>query len=131
MRYCAFCKRMNAGRYHHCQYCGRTFGVRICRHCREVNSREALVCKNCGSAELSETSGPLPYWMVLLKFLSGILIFVLIMGIINNLEFLLSLFVILGFFYLGFLCIPPAVRKILKGIFRYFRTLIMGKRNKR
>lgn len=102
--------------------------MRICRRCREINSREALVCGKCGSSELSETSGPLPSWMVLLKFFPGVLIFVFITAIIRHPGFLLSLLIVIGFFYLVFLCIPPEGRKVLKWVFRHLRILIMGKR---
>ncbi len=129
MRYCAFCKRMNAGRPLYCQFCGRTFEVRICRHCRQANPREALVCRNCGSAELSEISGSLPSWMDFLNVLFWIFIITLIIGIIRNVEFLLPLLIILALLALGFLYMPPAIRKLLKGILRYFWILIIGRRN--
>ena len=131
MRYCAFCKRINPGQPVHCQFCGRTFGVRICSHCREINPREALACRNCGNPELSETSGSLPFWLGFLNVLFGILILTLIIGLIRNLEFLLSLSVILGLLGLGFLFTPPAIRKVLKMIFKYFWILIKGRRNTR
>lgn len=131
MKYCSFCKRISPGQPVHCQYCGRTFGVRICHHCREANPREALVCRNCGSAELSETSKPLPYWMVFIKVLFWIFILTLIIGIIRNLELLLTLFVVLGLLGFGFLFIPPVVRKVLNMILKYFWILIIGRRNTR
>lgn len=131
MRYCAFCRRISPGRPAHCQYCGRTFGVRICSHCREINPREALACRRCGSSELSETSGPLPHWLVFLKILRGILIFILMIGLIRNLEFLLNLLIIVGLLCLGFLCAPPIARRILKRIFRYFWIAVSGKRNRK
>lgn len=128
MRYCAFCKRINPGQPVHCQYCGRTFGVRICRRCRQANPREALVCRKCGSAELSETASPLPSWMVFIKVLFWIFILTLIIGIIRSLELLLPLFVIIGLLGLGFFFIPPVIRKLLKRIFGYlWRVVIIGK----
>ncbi len=131
MKYCAFCKRLNPGQPVHCQYCGRTFGVRICRRCRQPNPREALVCRNCGSAELSEISGSLPSWMDFFNVLFWIFIITLIIGIIRNVEFLLPLLVVLGLLVLGFLYMPPAMIKPLKEILRYFRILIIGRRNTR
>lgn len=131
MKYCAFCKRINPGRPLYCQFCGRTFGARICRRCRQANPREALVCRNCGSAELSETSKLLPSWMVFIKVLFWIFILTLIIGIIRSLELLLPLFVIIGLLGLGFFFMPPAMRKVLKGILKYFWILIIGRRNTR
>ena len=129
MRYCSFCRRISPGKPTYCQYCRRTFGVRVCSHCHEVNSIEALACRHCGSPELSEPSGPLPFWIFFLNVLLGSLLLTLIIGLIANLRLLLPLLVILGFLYLGFICMPPAIRKALQGIIRYFWMLIIGKRN--
>ncbi len=131
MKYCAFCKRINPARPTYCQYCGRTFGIRICRHCREVNPREALVCQNCGSNELSETSGSLPFWIDFIKVLCWIFIFTLIIGFIRNLELLLPLFVVFGLLGIGFFIMPSAIRKALKMTLKYFWILIRGRRNTR
>ena len=122
MRYCAFCRRISPGRPTYCQYCARTFWVKICSHCREVNPNEALICRNCGSPELSEPSGSLPSWLVFLVILFWILILILIVGLIKNLAVLLPLFVILGLLYMGFLCTPPVARNIVKRILKYLWT---------
>lgn len=122
MKYCAFCKRINPGKPTHCQYCGRTFGVRICRHCRQANPRMALVCRNCGGNELSEPSGSLPFRMDFLNILFWISVLTLIIGIIRSLELLLPLLVILGLLCLGFFFMPSAIiRKALKMMLKYFR----------
>jgi len=131
MKYCSFCKRISPGQPVYCQFCGRTFGVRICHHCRQANPREALACRNCGSPELSETSGSLPFWPGFLNILIGIFILALIIGLIRNLEFLLSLSVILGLLGLGFFFMPSATRKLLKIMFKYFWILIIDRRNTR
>jgi|CXWL01.1.fsa_nt_gi RNA polymerase subunit RPABC4/transcription elongation factor Spt4 len=126
MKYCVFCKRINPGRPVHCQYCGRTFGSRICRHCREANPPEALTCRNCGSTELSETSGPIPLWPVLLniKFVLWIFAFILIVELIKNLDILLSFLIIGVLWGVGFLFMPQSMKKIVNRIFKYFWNLI-------
>jgi len=132
MKYCVFCRRMNPGRPTYCQFCGRTFWVKICSHCREVNPSHALVCRNCGSAELSEISGSIPRWLVFLNILCGILALTLIIGLIRNLELLLPLFVVIGILCLSFLFMPPIIRKLLKKGFGYlWRVVIIGRRNTR
>ena len=132
MRYCAFCRRMNPGKPTYCQFCGRTFWVKICSHCREVNPTQALVCRNCGSAELSRPSGALPSWIVFLSILCGVLALTLIIGLIRNLVALLPLFVVIGLLCLGFLFIPPVIRKLLKQAFGWlWRVVIIGNRNRR
>ncbi len=132
MRYCGFCKRMNPDKPLYCQFCGRTFGVKVCKHCREVNPLEALRCRKCGSSELSDPSGPSPSWPVYLNVLCGILAFILIIGLIRNLELLLPLFVVIGLLCLGFLFMPPIIRKLLQRVLGYlWGVVITGKRNRR
>ena len=129
MKYCAFCKRMNPGRPTHCQYCGRTFGVRVCHHCREANPYEALTCRNCGSAELSETSGLVPFWTYLfnIKFLIWIFAFIFIVGLIKNIDLLLSLLIIVALWSVGFSFMPQLMKKIFNKIFRYFWKFLRRK----
>lgn len=126
MKYCAFYKRINPGTPVHCQYCGRTFGSRICRHCREANPREALTCRNCGSAELSETSGPLPLWIDFLniKLMLWTFAFILIVGLIKNIDILFSFLIIGGLWGMGFHFMPIAMKKVLNRILKYLWNLI-------
>ena len=132
MRYCAFCRRISPGKPIHCQYCGRTFGAKICKHCREVNRREALCCRKCGSSELSDPSGSNPSWLVSLNVLFGVLALTLIIGFIRNLELLLPLFVVIGLLCLGFTFMPPIIRQLLKKALGYlWGSVITGKGNRR
>jgi len=132
MKYCGFCQRFNVGQPVYCRYCRHTFGVRICSHCHEVSPPEAQACGHCGSAELSEiSSGKTSRWLALLGFLPKVLLFILVIGIIRNIEILLSLFVIFGFFYLGYLCMPSAIRGIIKRILNGLWIAISGKGNRR
>lgn len=123
---------MNPDKPLYCQFCGRTFGVKICKRCREVNPREALCCRKCGSSELSDPSGPGPSWPVCLNVLGGILVLALIIGLIRNLELLLSLFIVIGLLCLGFVFMPPIIRKLLQRALGYlWGAVITGKRNRR
>lgn len=132
MRYCAFCKRMNPDKPLYCQFCGRTFGVKICKHCREANPHEALCCRKCGCNELSDPSGPSPSWLAYLNVLCGILALTLIMGLIRSLELLLPLFGVIGLLCLGFVFMPSIIRKLLKGVLGYlWEVVITGKKNRR
>ena len=132
MKYCAHCKRINPGSPIYCQYCGRTFWVRICRRCREANPREALTCRNCGNAELSETSGWVPLWMYSLKPL--LLVFVLVVvltlisGLIKDIELWIPLLIICGLWGVGFYLMPPAMRKVPRMVLRYFWKFIRKNR---
>lgn len=88
------------------------------------------MCRKCGSSELSETSGPIPYWLVFPKVLFGILILALFAELIQNLAFVLSLFVILGLLCLGLFLLPPVIKKPLQKVLKYLWMKVIGKRNK-
>jgi hypothetical protein len=49
-----------------CHYCGRTWHVRLCRSGHE-NPPDAQFCGTCGSADLTETAGPVPIWVWLIR----------------------------------------------------------------
>ncbi len=52
MRYCNHCHRMTAGQPLFCNYCGRSYDVKLCPQ-RHANPRSAEICSQCGSRELS------------------------------------------------------------------------------
>ena len=52
MKYCYECRRLTAGDARYCQFCGRTYDVKLCPR-RHENPRFAEVCSQCGSRELS------------------------------------------------------------------------------
>src|SRR5262245_35967379 len=76
MRYCHQCNRITAGDPLFCNFCGRSYDLKLCPH-RHPNPRTAEVCNQCGSRDLS-TPHPKASLIVKLfvKLLSG-LIFIL------------------------------------------------------
>jgi hypothetical protein len=66
MRYCPHCSRFNPGRPPICHFCGCTWYVRLCPRGHE-NPFNAQYCGTCGSADLSETAGRRPWFLVVLK----------------------------------------------------------------
>jgi len=52
MRYCSNCKKLTAGKPPYCNFCGRSYGVRLCPRGHK-NPRAAEACSECGSMELS------------------------------------------------------------------------------
>jgi len=52
MKYCFECGRVTSGEPLFCNFCGRTFDVKLCPRLH-VNPRIATVCRECGSRELS------------------------------------------------------------------------------
>lgn len=59
MKYCPACQRWNQGQPVRCNYCGRTWGVRLCPR-GHANPPDAVFCSQCGRPQLSETAGPEP-----------------------------------------------------------------------
>ena len=85
MRYCPHCHRLNPGRPMHCHYCARTWQVRLCPS-RHENPPEAQFCGICGSADLSETAGPIPLWVWLIRVLV-LLVLIILLSSLNVPEF--------------------------------------------
>ncbi len=77
MRYCNNCHRLTGGQPMFCNFCGRTYGVKVCPY-RHPNPRTAEVCNQCGSRELSVPHPRVPLYMSaligLLSVLPGIVL---------------------------------------------------------
>lgn len=65
MKYCYQCGRLTSGEPLFCNFCGRSYDVKLCpRH--HSNPRIAEVCSRCGSRELSTPQPKVsPWWRVL------------------------------------------------------------------
>ena len=65
MKFCLNCGHSTAGEPLFCNYCGRSYNVKLCpRH--HINPRHAEVCSKCGSRDLSTPQPKLsPGWKVL------------------------------------------------------------------
>jgi len=72
MRYCHNCGRITTGEPLYCQFCGRTYNVKLCPRLHP-NSRSATVCSQCGSRELSIPAPRLPILLRPLVFVLSIL----------------------------------------------------------
>lgn len=81
MKYCPYCHRINAGRPQICNYCGRTWYVRLCNRGHE-NSYDAQFCGTCGSADLTDTAGGTPWWSYMFRILpwSILILFIVSLG---------------------------------------------------
>jgi hypothetical protein len=112
MRYCNQCHRITAGEPLFCNFCGRSYAVRLCPH-RHPNPRSAEVCNQCGSRDLSIPHPQVPLWLspliVLLSALPGLLLllvsvlflFGLLRVLLTNQQMLFQ-FMLIGLF-IGFL----------------------------
>jgi predicted amidophosphoribosyltransferase len=59
MRYCHHCHRLTAGQPLFCNYCGRSYDVKLCPRMHR-NPRAAQACSECGSKELSSPQPKIP-----------------------------------------------------------------------
>lgn len=60
MRYCYHCNHATAGEPLFCNFCGRTYEVKLCPRLH-VNPRHAEVCSQCGSRDLSTPQPRVPF----------------------------------------------------------------------
>ena len=88
MRFCPHCRRLNPGRPVICHYCARTWQVRLCPGGHE-NPPDSQFCGICGSADLSETAGPVPFWIWLIR-IASLTIFIVVIVSLKLPEFHLT-----------------------------------------
>ena len=72
MKYCYHCGRLTSGEPVFCQFCGRSYDVKLCPRLHP-NPRFADVCSQCGSRELSTPQPKVSPWWKVLEFLLRIL----------------------------------------------------------
>jgi hypothetical protein len=132
MRYCPFCQRINLGHPQHCNYCGRTWYVRLCPRGHE-NPTDSVFCSECGSPELSETSGPRPWWLWLIKIFSSLTVLLLFLSIIKSLSrfridtlaFLLPVILLIAGYYLAISILPGPIKKITMAITKLLKNVCL------
>ena len=62
MRYCPQCHRLTTGDPLYCNHCGSTYDAKLCP-ARHLNPRNAEVCAQCGSRDLSTPAPRLRLWL--------------------------------------------------------------------
>ena len=77
MRYCNQCHKITPGEPLFCNFCGRSYNLKLCPH-RHPNPRSAEICSQCGSRELSTPHPRVPFLLLplvwLLTALPGLLL---------------------------------------------------------
>lgn len=131
MRYCHNCGRITTGEPLYCQFCGRTYQVKLCPRLHP-NSRNAQVCSQCGSRELSTPAPKIPFWLkpflLLLSILPGlILLFVSVLFVAafirqlltdpNALSGLMVLGLMLGLCWYIWIHLPGFFRSFTRKLF--------------
>lgn len=108
MRYCNNCYRITAGEPLFCNFCGRSYDLKLCPH-RHPNPRRAETCSQCGSRDLSTPQPRMPLWLVpliaLLSALPGVVLLclsvLLLLGLLQALltnQQVLFQFLLVGLF---------------------------------
>ncbi|MGO9010635.1 MAG: hypothetical protein ACLQPN_11075 [Bryobacteraceae bacterium] len=67
MKYCYNCDRITAGEPLFCNFCGRSYDVKLCPR-MHPNPRKAQACSRCGSRDLSTPQPKVPLWAPVLEF---------------------------------------------------------------
>jgi hypothetical protein len=106
MRYCYQCNKVTQGKPLFCNFCGRSYNVKLCPRLHP-NGRNAQACSQCGSRDLSTPAPRAPIWIsVAVFFLSLVPGFLLLLvsllfliGVLH--ELLGNPRMLLGFFFLG------------------------------
>jgi hypothetical protein len=121
MKYCPYCHRWNLDRPQLCNYCGRSWYTRLCPRGHE-NPPDAQFCGTCGSADLTDTAGPKPFWLRSVRVGFGMVFLLMIIfamralpRILNLLpllaSFLIAITLLLIAYRLGFSVLPAPMRK--------------------
>jgi hypothetical protein len=131
MRLCNNCQRITIGDPLFCSNCGRTYDVKLCPH-RHSNPRNARVCSQCGSADLSTPQPKASFWIrpviFLLSFLPGLILLLvsllflvgLLRALIGNPELLgrfLFVGMLLALLWLIYMQLPGPIRKSVHRLF--------------
>jgi hypothetical protein len=72
MKYCFNCNRITSGEPLFCNFCGRSYDVKLCPR-KHPNPRSAQACSQCGSRELSTPQPKVPVWAPFLQFVLSII----------------------------------------------------------
>jgi len=131
MRLCNQCHRLTAGEPLFCIHCGRTYDLKLCSS-RHPNPRNAEVCGQCGSRDLSTPQPRSPFWLapvasvlsllpgVVLWLLTVIFFFGLLQGLISDPQLqsqFLGVGLMLGLLWFVYLQLPSFLRNLIKKIF--------------
>jgi Flp pilus assembly protein TadB len=123
---------MTPGEALFCNFCGRSYGVKLCPH-RHPNPRNAEVCSECGSRELSTPHPRMPFWLLpvvgLLSALPGLLlltvttlfIFALVQAVLSSQQLMFQAVMaglMLAFLWYLYMHLPAFLRRFLSRLFR-------------
>jgi len=127
MKYCYNCNRVTIGEPLFCNFCGRSYDVKLCPKLH-VNPRQAQVCSACGNHDLTTPQPKVPFWAKMLlvvltlipgaivSFISIVLVMVFIERFLGKQDMMMGLALIefiLGALWWGWTEIPLQFRKTI------------------
>lgn len=131
MRYCHQCHRITPGEPLFCNFCARSYNFKLCPH-RHPNPRNAEVCNQCGSRELSTPHPRIPLWLApvvaILSALPGLLLvsvtvlfaFGFIRALLGDQQLLFQAVIaglLLAFLWYLYLQLPHFLRRFISKLF--------------
>jgi RNA polymerase subunit RPABC4/transcription elongation factor Spt4 len=132
MRYCPQCHRLTTGDPLFCNHCGATYDAKLCP-ARHLNPRNAEVCAQCGSRDLSTPAPRLALWLRPLLFglslVPGIILALLLVmvavGILNGIATsarlqgqLVVLFIVLALLWWFYIHLPKLIQNALRSLWK-------------
>jgi RNA polymerase subunit RPABC4/transcription elongation factor Spt4 len=132
MRYCTQCHRLTAGQPLFCNHCGTSYDAKLCP-ARHLNPRQAEVCSQCGSRDLSTPGPSLPLWLrpVLLTasllpgFILALLLVLVALTILHELATnaqvqsqSVVLFLVLALVWWAYIHLPKFIQKALGSLWQ-------------
>jgi len=92
LKFCFHCGRDTIGAPLFCNFCGRSYDVKLCPKLH-ANPRGTRVCSKCGSAELSTPQPRIPAWAIFLQFVFTVIgRLILLLGLIGWIVLLIEKF---------------------------------------
>jgi hypothetical protein len=132
MRYCPQCHRLTTGEPLYCNHCGATYDAKLCP-ARHLNPRNAEVCAQCGSRDLSVPAPRLALWLrpvlFCLSLVPGIVLALLLVmvavGIVDGIATygrlqaqLVVLFIVLALLWWIYIHVPKFIQNALRSLWQ-------------
>jgi hypothetical protein len=132
MRYCPQCHRLTAADPLYCNHCGSSYDAKLCP-ARHLNPRNAEVCAQCGSRDLSTPAPRLSLWLrpalFVLSLVPGVILALLLVmvgfDILHEIATngqvqvqLLILFLLLAFLWWIYIHLPKFIQKALRSLWQ-------------
>jgi RNA polymerase subunit RPABC4/transcription elongation factor Spt4 len=133
MRYCNQCHKITPGEPLFCNFCGRSYNLKLCPH-RHPNPRSAEICSQCGSRDLSMPHPRVPLWLapllLILSTLPGLVLIgvtlLFLIGFVNAMasspQLLLQFMLVglmLAFLWYLYMHLPRFLRRFLTRLFSH------------